>query len=131
MSKQLEIFEGEGYLQGYGPKDKEAREQHEKFFAELERARQEPQQVKNEPPQRGIGQGVVFPCRTGNEQAQRVYSLLSDGCRHSVIDISRRLGIGDPRSVIRDLRNAGVQVCDVWERAQNGNRYKSYWIRRL
>lgn len=69
------------------------------------------------------------PCRTGSEQARKVIDMLSDGYRHTVVDITQKLCIGDPRSVIRDIRKAGIEVCDSWEKAESGNRYKTYWIR--
>lgn len=119
MSKQLELFENEGYLQGYSPKGKKERE-----------VRRRAHQPISEPQQAEIASGGVIPCRTGSEQAERLFRLLSDGRRYSVVDITKRLNIGDPRLVIRDLRKAGIKVCDVWEQSPGGNRYKSYWIRK-
>ena len=69
-----------------------------------------------------------YPCLEGSEQAQRLYSLLCDGHKYSVVDIMSRLYIGDPRSVVRILRNSGIQVLDEWRTAQSGSRYKVYWI---
>ena len=119
MNKQLSIFEDEGYLQGYSPRDTEerARRENEANMGEIS-----PLSASN-------GVGGVSVGRTG-EQAQRVIDLLSDGFRHSVLDISRRLRIADPRSVIRSIRKSGIVVYDMWETSQNGNRYKSYWIRK-
>lgn len=59
---------------------------------------------------------------------QRLFSLLSDGFTHSVIEIANRLHIGDPRSDIRNLRAKGVAVSDIWVKGQEG-RYKRYFIR--
>lgn len=57
----------------------------------------------------------------------RLCDYLRTGKR-SVIDIMTRLNIADPRSIIRDLRKKGVQVCDEWRKTTKGNRYKVYWI---
>ena len=65
-----------------------------------------------------------------NEKQAQVYRLLSSGSRYSVIDIALRLHIGDPRSVIRDLRKMNINVSDVWVNGSNGSRYKLYWIKR-
>lgn len=117
MGKQLSIFENEGYLPGYGPKDKEV--------GEGGRTTVEATKVlvgDFEP------RGGVIACRTGGEQAERLARLLSDGYCHTVVEIMQRLKIGDPRSVIRDLRKAGFEVLDKWEISKGGNRYKCYWI---
>ena len=65
-----------------------------------------------------------------NEKQAQVYRLLSSGSRYSVIDIALRLHIGDPRSVIRDLRKMNINVSDVWVNGSNGSRYKLYWIKK-
>lgn len=65
-----------------------------------------------------------------NEKQAQVYRLLSSGSRYSVIDIALRLHIGDPRSVIRDLRKMNINISDVWVNGSNGSRYKLYWIKR-
>ncbi|WP_073399813.1 helix-turn-helix domain-containing protein [Bacteroides luti] len=54
--------------------------------------------------------------------------LLSDGGRHSVIEIVKRLFIVDPRAVIRNIRNRGVNVSDEWVKTPSGKKYKLYWI---
>ena len=118
--KQLSFFENQGYIPGYSPKDKEQREQHDNAGYSAEKL---PVRALNSP-------GGVVVCRTGSEQAQRLIRLLSDGYSHSVVDIQRKLNIGDPRSVIRDIRNAGIEVCDRYEMSQGGNRYKLYWIKK-
>lgn len=61
---------------------------------------------------------------------RRVLSLLSDGNRYSAADISVRLGLSDPRSVIRCLRNDGVMIADEWVKAVHGGRFKRYFIRK-
>lgn len=64
-----------------------------------------------------------------NQKQARVITLLSSGSRYSVIDIAIRLHIGDPRSVIRNIRNMGIEICDEWVEGTNGTRYKRYWIK--
>mgnify|MGYP000843915395 FL=1 len=57
---------------------------------------------------------------------QNVENLLSEG-KHSVTEITIKLGYADPRSYIRYLRLKGVNVQDEW--VQNNNvRYKMYWV---
>lgn len=57
----------------------------------------------------------------------RAIALLSDGGKHTVMEISFRCRIGDPRSVIRDIRERGIEVKDEWIEA-DGSRFKMYWI---
>lgn len=57
-------------------------------------------------------------------------ALLSGGGAFSVVDIIRALPIGDPRSEIRNLRNIGVNVQDVWATGYSGTRFKLYFIRK-
>lgn len=64
-----------------------------------------------------------------NQKQTRVITLLSSGSRYSVIDIAIRLHIGDPRSVIRNIRNMGIEICDEWVEGTSGTRYKRYWIK--
>ena len=64
-----------------------------------------------------------------NEKQAKVYRLLSSGSRYSVIDIALKLHIGDPRSIIRDLRKMGIKVSDMWMISSEGGRYKRYWIK--
>lgn len=57
---------------------------------------------------------------------QNVENLLSEG-KHSVTEITIKLGYADPRSYIRYLRHKGVNVQDEW--VQNRDvRYKMYWV---
>lgn len=64
------------------------------------------------------------------KRQQRLVTLLSDGGKHSVISIANRLIIGDPRAEIRDLRNLGIDVSDVWvKNRDNRGRHKLYFIR--
>lgn len=57
-----------------------------------------------------------------SNRQRRVYNLLCTG-KHSVADISIRLGYGDPRSYIRCIRDAGIVVHDEWEEG-DGTRWK-------
>ncbi len=57
----------------------------------------------------------------------RVYNLLSGGNSYTVIEISVKAHIGDPRSIIRDLRNMGIIVRDEWVETRE-SRFKRYWI---
>lgn len=60
---------------------------------------------------------------------KNVENLLSEG-KHSVTEITIKLGYADPRSYIRYLRHKGVNVRDQW--VQNKDvRYKIYWVDRL
>lgn len=65
----------------------------------------------------------------GKKQA-RVMHYLMGGGRYSVADIMNALYIGDPRSVIRNLRDRGIVVNDMWVSTSDGGRYKRYWIDR-
>lgn len=61
-------------------------------------------------------------------QAQRVYKFILNQKR-SAGEITSTLFIGDPRSVIRDLREKGIKVYDEVKRNRaNNGRYKLYWI---
>ena len=64
--------------------------------------------------------------KTAQKQAQAIL-LLSDGGKHTAMDLSFRCRISDPRSTIRDIRNRGIVVCDEWVE-ENGSRFKRYWI---
>lgn len=60
----------------------------------------------------------------------KVYMLLITGI-YSTLEICEKLRIADPRSAIRDLRNIGIAVGDVWERRTRYNpRFKRYFIRK-
>lgn len=63
-----------------------------------------------------------------NAKQAKVIELLSSGSRFSVIDIAVRLHIGDPRSVIRNIRKSGIIINDIWVDAKSGGKYKRYWI---
>jgi len=58
----------------------------------------------------------------------RVFHLLQSG-KYSVMQIANQLFIGDPRSVIRNMRKMGIEVKDEWIDTKSGDgRYKRYWI---
>ena len=62
------------------------------------------------------------------QQEIKVFSYLRDR-KCSAAQITLALYVGDPRSVIRRLRNRGVKVYDEWKRTQNNTgQYKLYWI---
>ena len=61
-------------------------------------------------------------------QQRRVYNLLSDGIPRSVADISKDLGLPDPRGVIRCLRKRGYHISDMWVKSKYGNKFKRYFI---
>lgn len=65
----------------------------------------------------------------GYHQA-RVYDLLCRGGHYSAADISAALRLSDPRSAIRDLRDKGVPIVDVWCDGEHGGRFKRYFIRK-
>lgn len=60
----------------------------------------------------------------------RVFNFLMKGGKFSAADITAALHLSDPRSVIRDLRCAGIDVRDEWRPSVYGSRYKVYWIER-
>lgn len=70
-----------------------------------------------------------FPVKLSFHQ-KRVYDLLSDGVHRSAADITNALGLSDPRSIIRDLRDKGVPISDEWRDAVHGGRFKRYFIRK-
>ena len=57
----------------------------------------------------------------------RAITLLSDGGKHTVMEIAFACRIGDPRSVIRNIRESGIEVKDEWVEG-DGTRFKRYWI---
>lgn len=57
-----------------------------------------------------------------------VYDLFCDGGKFSAADISKALGLSDPRGYIRDLREKGVNIRDEYRKGVNGGKYKVYWL---
>lgn len=77
-----------------------------------------------------VGGGDVVPnINQLGRIAQKVLTLLSKGGMYSVVDITTRLGISDPRGHIRDLRAKGYPICDIWVTTHYGNRYKKYFLK--
>lgn len=62
-----------------------------------------------------------------SKRQRKVYNLLHTG-KHSVADITIKLGYCDPRSHIAILRMKGVSICDEWVQL-NDTRFKRYWIK--
>lgn len=59
----------------------------------------------------------------------KLFSILSDGRKHSSIELMRSMHISDPRSEIRYLRKHGIIVSDEWHtHPELGTRYKRYFI---
>ena len=63
-----------------------------------------------------------------SKQEARLFAFLQDGVHRSAFDIAKHCYIGDPRAVIRDLRNNGILIEDEWMPSVEGGRYKRYWI---
>ena len=61
------------------------------------------------------------------QKRMRAIKLLSDGNKYTVMQIAFACNIGDPRSVIRNIRDLGIEVKDEWVEADE-SRYKRYWI---
>ena len=65
------------------------------------------------------------------KQQKRVLLFLHSQHRPcSVADIVRALGHSDPRGHIRDLRDRGYPIADIWCKSADGVRYKRYFIRK-
>ena len=78
-----------------------------------------------------VGKGFAVSSNEGlGRIAKKILSLLSDGNMHSVVEITTRLGISDPRGHIRDLRAKGYPISDIWVTTHFGNRYKKYFIKK-
>ena len=57
----------------------------------------------------------------------RVIALLSDGRKHTVMEIAFTCRVVDPRSIIRNIRKDGIEVKDEWVDGDE-TRFKRYWI---
>lgn len=62
-----------------------------------------------------------------NPIRQRLYELFLSGGRYSVVQLSALLRIPDPRSHIRYIRNAGIQISNYWIKT-DFSRYKVYFL---
>ena len=56
----------------------------------------------------------VITSLTGQERI--VFNLLREGGKYSNIEMSSRLWLADPRSVIRNLRDKGLPIEDEWRK---------------
>jgi hypothetical protein len=117
-----DLFENEGYIPGYSPKDKLERERREN--------ENHVQSPKSDVVQASNAAGGVLDSLSGKEQGKRLLRLLSNGTHYSVVDISDQIRIADPRAVIRSLRKAGCEILDEWCVTDDGHRYKRYWLKR-
>jgi hypothetical protein len=68
--------------------------------------------------------GLIFD----NPIRQLIYELFLTGRRFSVVAISHQLDIPDPRSHIRYIRDAGVQIESCWVKTKF-SRYKLYYLK--
>lgn len=59
---------------------------------------------------------------------EKVRRLLECGA-FSVVEITNKLRIADPRSSVRILRQMGVPVSDYWMTTSEGIRFKKYFIK--
>lgn len=57
-----------------------------------------------------------------------VYELFCRGGKYSAADISKALGLSDPRGHIRDLREKGINIKDECRKGVHGGKYKVYWL---
>lgn len=64
--------------------------------------------------------------KSAQKQTQAIL-LLSDGHKHTAMEVSFKCHISDPRSTIRDIRERGIDIKDEWVE-ENGSRFKHYWI---
>lgn len=48
----------------------------------------------------------------------------------SCIEITNIAGVSDPRGHISSLRRKGHPISDLWDKSQEGNRYKRYFIKK-
>lgn len=75
------------------------------------------------------GKGRHFTRIIETPSGIKVYNLLRQGGMYSVADISQATKLCDPRGAIRDLRNAGIPIGDVWCSTPQNGRYKRYFLR--
>ena len=63
-----------------------------------------------------------------NRTTQRIYELFKTGEKLTVVGLTKTLHISDPRSHIRYIRNAGVNISDYWVYDEN-SRHKVYFLK--
>lgn len=62
------------------------------------------------------------------QQKRVYYYLLNAEFPKSVADITRALGQCDPRGHIKELRDKGIPVQDIWCYCKEHGRYKRYFL---
>lgn len=62
------------------------------------------------------------------KQEKRLYEMLSRGGRYSVADITRELGMCDPRGHISRMRRKGVNIADERIFKADNVNFKLYWV---
>lgn len=78
------------------------------------------------------GERSLYECETAKDKnnlsnrQRNVLNLLRRG-KHSAADITIALGLCDPRSYIRTLRDKGFKIVDEWVEGKD-TRFKKYWI---
>ena len=73
---------------------------------------------------------IVLKNKSLGRIASKVLSLLADGNMYSVVEMTTKLGISDPRGRISDLRAKGYPISDIWVTTNFGNRYKKYFVKK-
>lgn len=81
---------------------------------------------RSEPVQGGVLGGHIKDNQKLSKRQKKVYDLLRTG-KHSVTDITIKLGYSDPRGHIRNLKAKGINIKDEWI-IKDDVRYKLYWI---
>ncbi|MDE6485396.1 MAG: helix-turn-helix domain-containing protein [Duncaniella sp.] len=61
-------------------------------------------------------------------QERRLYDMLRRGGRYTVADITRELGLCDPRGHISMMRRKGIGIADKRVTRPDGVNYKLYWL---
>jgi len=65
--------------------------------------------------------------KTFSSSTNKVLNILLSGGRYSVIQLTQLARVPDPRSCIREARNAGMPISDIWIKTDS-SRYKVYFI---
>lgn len=63
-----------------------------------------------------------------NRTTRKIYDLFKTGEKLTVVELTQRLNIPDPRSHIRYIRNAGVNISDYWVNDKL-SRHKVYFLK--